>query len=123
MALEAPSNTTPKPTNLVKPYLTVLIKSQTTSLNNFLVEDTSTGLPVSDDRSGPVLVLNSQCSSSHQGLHVSGVDLQGFVVLVHGFDVTAVFEVVDTCTHAAKSKVRIWLILKSTGINTQKKKN
>lgn len=46
---------------------------------------------------------NSQGSSSHQGLHIRGVNLQGFVVLVHGFDVAAVFEVGHTCAHAAKS--------------------
>lgn len=47
---------------------------------------------------------NSQGSSGHQGLHIRGVNLQGFVVLVHGFDMAAVFEVVHTCTHAAKGE-------------------
>lgn len=48
-----------------------------------------------------VMTRNSQRSSSHQRLHIADVNLQGFVVLVHGFDVAAMFEVVNTCTNAA----------------------
>ena len=41
----------------------------------------------------------SQGSPCDQRLHVVGVDLQGLVVLVHGFHVTAVLEVVHAGAH------------------------
>lgn len=42
--------------------------------------------------------INSQCSSCHQRFYIISVDIQCFVVFIHGFHMTTMFEVVHTCT-------------------------
>lgn len=48
--------------------------------------------------------MNSQSSSCHQRLDIVGVDIQGLIVLVHGFHVSAMFEVIHTWTHTEGTK-------------------
>lgn len=42
--------------------------------------------------------INSQRSSCHQRFYIISVDIQCFVVFIHGFHMTTMFEVVHTCT-------------------------
>lgn len=51
------------------------------------------------------MTINSQSSSCHQCFYIIGVDIQGFIVLIHGFHVTTMFEVVHTCTHTERTKM------------------
>ena len=43
---------------------------------------------------------DSQCSTCDQSLDIISVDLQGFVVLVHGLHVAAMLKVVHPSTYA-----------------------
>lgn len=40
--------------------------------------------------------MNSQSPSRHQRFYVVGVNIQGLIVLIHGFHVAAMFEVIHT---------------------------
>ena len=51
-----------------------------------------------------IISLNSQSSPCNKRLYIIGVDLQGFVIFIHGLHVAAVFEVVHTCTYTEKTK-------------------
>lgn len=48
--------------------------------------------------------MDSQSSSRHQCFHIVGVYIQGLVVLVHGFHMSAVFKMIHTWTHAVGTK-------------------
>lgn len=48
--------------------------------------------------------INPQSSSCHQCFYIVGVDIQGFIVLIHGFHMTTMFEVVHTCTHTDRKR-------------------
>lgn len=52
------------------------------------------------------LRLDSQSSSCHQSFYIISVDLQGFVVLVHGVHVATMFEVVHTCTDTGETQTQ-----------------
>lgn len=48
--------------------------------------------------------INSQSSTCHQCFYIISVDIQGFVVFVHGFHMTTMFEVIHTCTDTDGTK-------------------
>lgn len=49
----------------------------------------------------------SQSSSCHQCFYIISVNIQGLIVLIHGFHMAAIFEVIHTCTYTESTKTDI----------------
>ena len=56
--------------------------------------------------------INSQSSPCHQCFYIVSVDLQGLVIFIHRFHMTAVFEEVHTCTYTEKKEKKGYIHIK-----------